>query len=180
VLGSRGSVVPTFARQIDLGGPVTVTHPDTTRYFMDISEAAGLIIQAAGFTRGDDIFMLEMGERIRVDDLARKMIRLRGLRPDIDIAIVYTGMRPGEKLHEELVFAEEDRELTAHPLVYRVRSSASGNSNADIEAGVLHLLHAAESAPAALLVQELMELAGASNGSSRRTAVQTASASSLR
>src|SRR5207302_187075 len=123
VLGSRGSVVPTFARQIDLGGPVTVTHPEMTRYFMDVSEAAGLIIQAASFTRGGDIFMLEMGERIRVDDLARKMIRMRGLRPEVDIPIVYTGVRPGEKLHEELVFPEEGREPTDHPLVARVNSS---------------------------------------------------------
>src|SRR2546425_4223535 len=79
VLGSRGSVVPTFARQIDLGGPVTVTHPDMTRYFMDGSEGAGLLIQAASFTQGGDSFMLEMGERIRIDDHARQMIRMRGL-----------------------------------------------------------------------------------------------------
>src|SRR5260370_41753583 len=134
VLGSRGSVVPTFARQIELGGPVTVTHPDMTRYFMDVSEAAGLIIEAASYTHGGDIFMLEMGERIRVDDLARKMIRMRGLRPEIDIPIVYTGVRPGEKLHEELIFPEEGREPTAHPLVHRVKSSAAATVNGPLPA----------------------------------------------
>jgi FlaA1/EpsC-like NDP-sugar epimerase len=127
VLGSRGSVVPTFARQIELGGPVTVTHPEMTRYFMDVSEAAGLIIQAAALTRGRDIFMLDMGERIRIDDLARKMIRMRGLRPGIDIPIIYTGMRAGEKLHEELTYAQEEKLSTAHPLITRL----SGNGHTD-------------------------------------------------
>jgi FlaA1/EpsC-like NDP-sugar epimerase/lipopolysaccharide/colanic/teichoic acid biosynthesis glycosyltransferase len=164
VLGSRGSVVPTFARQIELGGPVTVTHPDMTRYFMDVSEAAGLIIQAASLTHGDDVFMLEMGERIRVDDLARKMIRMRGLRPDIDIPITYTGVRPGEKLHEELVFPEEGREPTAHPLVHRVRASASSNGNGHLEASIQRLLELSTDGTPAALVDELMRLAGGSNG----------------
>ena len=123
VLGSRGSVVPTFARQIELGGPVTVTDPEMTRYFMDVSEAAGLIIQAAALTGGHDIFMLDMGERIRIDDLARKMIRMRGLRPEIDIRIVYTGIRPGEKLHEELTYEQEEKLPTAHPLITRLRGN---------------------------------------------------------
>ncbi len=122
VLGSRGSVVPTFARQIDLGGPVTVTHPDMTRFFMEIPEAAILILQAATLTRGGDIFMLEMGERIRIDDLARKMIRMRGLRPGVDIEIVYTGVRPGEKIHEELTFLSEEAEATSHPMIWRLRA----------------------------------------------------------
>jgi FlaA1/EpsC-like NDP-sugar epimerase/lipopolysaccharide/colanic/teichoic acid biosynthesis glycosyltransferase len=124
VLGSRGSVVPTFARQIELGGPVTVTHPDMTRFFMEIPEAAILILQAATLTRGGDIFMLEMGEGIRIDDLARKMIRMRGLRPDVDIEIVYTGARPGEKIHEELRFLDEQAEPTAHPMIRRLRGHA--------------------------------------------------------
>src|SRR5207245_11072160 len=136
VLGSRGSVVPTFARQIEAGGPVTVTHPDMTRYFMDVSEAAGLIIQAASYTHGGDIFMLERGERIRVDDLARKMIRVGGLRPEVDIGIVYTGVRPGEKLHEELVFPEEGREPTDHPLVHRVKPSAKADANGHLQEGI--------------------------------------------
>lgn len=120
VFGSRGSVVPTFARQIQRGGPVTVTHPEMTRFFMEISEAAMLIIQAAAMTRGNDLFMLEMGEPVKIDDLARRMIRMRGLRPDIDIEIVYTGVRPGEKLHEELVLDDEERFLTEHPMISRI------------------------------------------------------------
>jgi FlaA1/EpsC-like NDP-sugar epimerase len=167
VLGSRGSVVPTFARQIELGGPVTVTHPDMTRYFMDVSEAAGLIIQAASYTHGGDIFMLEMGERIRVDDLARKMIRMRGLRPEIDIPIVYTGVRPGEKLHEELVFPEEGREPTDHPLVHRVRSSAAANGNGHLQARIGRLLELSRNGNQQALVDDLMRLAGHSpNGNS--------------
>jgi FlaA1/EpsC-like NDP-sugar epimerase len=108
VLGSRGSVVPTFTRQIELGGPVTVTHPEMTRYFMSVSEAASLVIQAATLTEGKDIFMLDMGQRIRIADLAHKMIRLRGLRPGQDIAIEYTGIRPGEKLYEEFLAPDEE------------------------------------------------------------------------
>ena len=164
VLGSRGSVVPTFARQIDLGGPVTVTHPDMTRYFMDIAEAAGLIIQAASFTQGCDIFMLEMGERIRIDDLARKMIRMRGLRPEIDIPIVYTGVRPGEKLHEELAFAEEDRESTEHPLVHRLRTPRQGSLNGELHTAVERLLQLSAHGNEQELIGEAMKLARGTNG----------------
>lgn len=122
VLGSRGSVVPTFQRQIEAGGPVTITHPEMTRYFISVSEAVSLVIQAAAFTEGGDIFMLDMGQPIRIEDLAYKMIRLRGLRPGVDIPIVYTGMRPGEKLHEELSTAHEERLPTSHPKIFRIRS----------------------------------------------------------
>lgn len=121
VLSSRGSVVPTFERQIQAGGPVMVTHPDMTRYFMSITEAVRLIIQAATFTQGQDIFMLNMGEKIRIDDLARRLIRLRGARPDVDIPIVYTGIRPGEKLHEELLAPKEARQPTSHPCIFRIQ-----------------------------------------------------------
>jgi len=123
VLGSRGSVVPTFERQIEQGGPVTVTHPEMTRYFMSLSEAVSLVIQAAALTEGGDIFLLDMGQQIRIDDLARRLIRLRGLRPDVDIPIVYTGPRPGEKMHEELVGEGEEREATSHPHIFRVRTN---------------------------------------------------------
>jgi FlaA1/EpsC-like NDP-sugar epimerase len=123
VLGSRGSVVPTFTRQIDQGGPVTVTHPEMTRYFISISEAVSLIIQAATLTEGGDIFMLDMGESIRIEELAHKMIRLRGLRPGQDIQIVHSGIRPGEKLHEELLGPAERRLPTTHPKIYRIKGA---------------------------------------------------------
>jgi FlaA1/EpsC-like NDP-sugar epimerase/lipopolysaccharide/colanic/teichoic acid biosynthesis glycosyltransferase len=120
VLGSRGSVVPTFARQIELGGPVTVTHPEMTRFFMDVSEAAILILEAAAMTRGGEVFMLQMGERIRIVDIASRMIRLRGLRPELDVAISFSGVRPGEKLHEELLLPGERPLPTKHPLIQAV------------------------------------------------------------
>lgn len=120
VLGSRGSVVPTFEKQIEMGGPVTITDPRMTRYFMEVSEAAILIIQAAALTEGHEIFMLDMGDEIRIDDLARKMIRMRGLRPDIDIKILYPGIRPGEKLTEELRHSLEAEAPTSHPQISKV------------------------------------------------------------
>jgi FlaA1/EpsC-like NDP-sugar epimerase/HD-GYP domain-containing protein (c-di-GMP phosphodiesterase class II) len=123
VLASRGSVVPAFEQQIRAGGPVMVTHPEMTRYFLSIKEAVRLIIQAATFTQGCDIFMLHMGERIKIDDLARRLIRLRGARPDIDIPIVYTGIRPGEKMHEELVAPSESKLETQHPRIFRIRKN---------------------------------------------------------
>ncbi len=122
VLGSRGSVVPLFEKQIASGGPVTVTHPDITRFYMTIPEAVRLVIQASALTRGGDLFMLEMGESIRIAELAERMIRLHGLRPDVDIPIEFTGLRPGEKLHEELIENEESREATNHAQIYRVLS----------------------------------------------------------
>ncbi len=124
VLGSRGSVVPTFVRQIEQGGPLTITHPDMTRFFISISEAVSLVIQAATMTEGGDIFMLDMGQPIRIEDLAHKMIRLRGLRPGQDIAITYSGVRPGEKLHEQLISSDETQLPTIHPKLFRIRSQS--------------------------------------------------------
>ncbi len=121
VLGSRGSVLPTFNHQIDSGGPVTVTHPDMTRYFMSIPEAVNLIIHAACLTKGDDIFMLKMGEVVRIVELAERMIRLRGLRPRIDIPVQFTGVRPGEKMHEELFDSTETLLETAHPNIIQLQ-----------------------------------------------------------
>ncbi|MCC6804278.1 MAG: polysaccharide biosynthesis protein, partial [Anaerolineae bacterium] len=120
VLGSRGSVVPTFDRQIDEGGPVTVTHEDMTRYFMSIPEAVNLILHAVCLTEGDDIYVLQMGEVVRIVELAERMIRMRGLRPYRDIDIKFTGMRPGEKMHEELFNEIEKPAVTSHPYIFKI------------------------------------------------------------
>ncbi len=117
VLGSAGSVVPLFRRQIERGGPVTVTHPEIKRFFMTIPEACQLIMQAAAIGRGGEIFVLDMGEPIAIADLADQMIRLSGKLPGEDIAIEYVGLRPGEKLYEELFYESEDLAETAHPKI---------------------------------------------------------------
>ncbi|MDA0987598.1 MAG: nucleoside-diphosphate sugar epimerase/dehydratase [Chloroflexi bacterium] len=122
VLNSRGSVVPLFLKQIDQGGPVTVTDKDMTRFLMGLSEAVSLIIQAAAYTQGGDVFMLNMGQPIKISDLASKLIRLKGLRIDEDIAIVFTGTRLGEKLTESLVAPGEEVVPTPHPFIFRLMS----------------------------------------------------------
>ena len=118
VLGSRGSVIPIFQQQIRNGGPVTVTHPDMVRYFMTETEACQLVIQAGSMGRGGEIFALDMGEPIRILDLANNLIRLSGLRPGLDIDIVFTGVRPGEKLYEELLTAEDRTRATHHERIF--------------------------------------------------------------
>jgi FlaA1/EpsC-like NDP-sugar epimerase len=117
VLGSNGSVVPTFKQQILAGGPVTVTHPEMQRYFMTIPEASQLVLQAFTMGRGGEVFVLDMGDPVKIVDLARNLILLSGLRPDTDIRIEFTGTRPGEKLYEELSHLEEGTVATPHQKV---------------------------------------------------------------
>jgi FlaA1/EpsC-like NDP-sugar epimerase len=141
VLGSAGSVVPIFKSQIENGGPITITHPDMCRFFMTIPEASRLILQASAFGKCGEIFVLDMGEPVKIIDLARKMITLYGLEPDTDIKIEFSGIRPGEKLYEELFF---DNELTEQTNNLKIRMAKTSR----VEFGVLDRIRVLEELPA--------------------------------
>jgi len=164
VLGSNGSVIPLFQRQIASGGPVTVTHPEIRRFFMTIPEAAELVLQASAMGQGGEIFVLDMGEPVRIQDLARNLILLSGLKPDVDIRIEFSGLRPGEKLYEELSGEEEDTVPTSHSQirVFTGRGAAQETVSRRLE----ELRRATEARDAAGVVLSLKELAPDYNPSS--------------
>ncbi|OPY90129.1 MAG: UDP-N-acetyl-alpha-D-glucosamine C6 dehydratase [Syntrophaceae bacterium PtaU1.Bin231] len=156
VLGSSGSVVPIFQQQIAQGGPVTVTHPEVTRYFMTIPEAAQLILQAGAMGEGGEIFILDMGKPVRIADMARDMIRLNGFEPDKEIPIRYIGLRPGEKLYEELITEGEGITSTAHEKIRVIRGRSCDADRLD--AGIRELVDAAHRADALAIKKMLAEI----------------------
>jgi FlaA1/EpsC-like NDP-sugar epimerase len=158
VLGSRGSVVPYFKRQIARGGPVTVTHPEMKRYFMTIPEAVHLTLQAMANGQGGEVFVLRMGEQVRITDLAEDLIRLSGLEPGVDIDIVYTGIRPGEKLSEELWDKWALYEPTSHPDIVRLADEdvLSGQPLMNVVDDLIHLAREGEPTSIIRILDEMI------------------------
>ncbi len=151
VLGSSGSVIPIFKKQIEEGGPVTVTHKDITRFFMTISEASRLVMQAGALAGGGEVFILNMGEQIRIADLAENMIRMQGMEPGVDIEIKYTGLRDGEKLYEELMLSDEDIE-THHDKIFITKC---GHIDLDYIKSKIHEMQ--DASGNALKIKEIMK-----------------------
>jgi len=158
VLGSSGSVVPIFRDQIARGGPVTITHPEVCRYFMTIPEAVQLVLQAASLGQGGEVFVLDMGAPIRIEDLARDLIELSGLEVGRDLDIVYTGLRPGEKLYEELTATGESYTSTRHDKIVRMRNGEGGGDSRVLRNAVQELLHLASRGSEAQLRDKLREI----------------------
>jgi FlaA1/EpsC-like NDP-sugar epimerase len=157
VLGSSGSVVPVFRKQIAEGGPLSVTHPEASRFFLSLSEAAGLILQSAWLARGGEVFLLRMGRPLRILDLANQMIELSGLVPGQDIEIVHTGLRPGEKLHEQATGEGEETRPTSHPMVVSVHGGPPPAATAE---GVARLEQDLDRLAPEELRRRLLALAG--------------------
>jgi FlaA1/EpsC-like NDP-sugar epimerase len=157
VLGSNGSVVPLFTEQIRKGGPVTVTHPEIKRYFMTIPESVQLVLQASVMGQGGDVFVLDMGEQIKVADLARNMILLSGRVPDQDIKITYIGLRPGEKLYEELFDRDERVEPTTHEKIKRAVGRSAFESG-DLDRHLQELEMLLQESNAEKLIRKLQEM----------------------
>ncbi|MFM7619001.1 MAG: polysaccharide biosynthesis protein, partial [Bacteroidota bacterium] len=156
VLGSNGSVIPVFRKQIEQGGPVTVTHPDIERFFMTIPEAVQLVLEAASGDGNNEIVVFDMGKQIRIAELARKMILLSGLEPNVDIQIEFTGLRPGEKLYEEVLASEENLKATHHPKI--LKASPRSINESELNEKLIHLHQAALAQDNMILVSIMKEL----------------------